>query len=105
MSSLVILARGDSSRMKKENLKQKKLSPEEIRKANERSKRLIAVGQNERPMLYYGLYNGKKAGYTKIYIVIGENGQMFRESYDADHNGNFMVYGYSLLPNICLRVQ
>lgn len=87
--SLVILAGGASSRMKKEALKQEELSLEEIKQANERSKGLIGVGQNGRPMLDYVLYNAKKAGYTKIYIVIGENGQMFQEFYDADRNGKF----------------
>ncbi|MFD2101518.1 sugar phosphate nucleotidyltransferase [Flagellimonas iocasae] len=89
ISSLVILAGGTSSRMKREALNQEGLSSEQIKQANELSKGLIGVGQNGRPMLDYVLFNAKKAGYTKIYLVIGENGKKFREFYDADHKGIF----------------
>ncbi|KAB5486051.1 MULTISPECIES: sugar phosphate nucleotidyltransferase [Flagellimonas] len=87
ISSLVILAGGASSRMKKEAAQQEGLSAEDIKQANERSKGLIGVGQQGRPLLDYVLYNAKKAGYTKIYIVIGENGQLFREFYGSGKSG------------------
>lgn len=84
LNSLVILAGGASSRMKKNPTNQTALSQEEIQQANERSKGLIGLGAEGRPMLDYVLYNAKKAGYRKIYIVIGERGELFREFYGGN---------------------
>ncbi|MEQ5789817.1 NTP transferase domain-containing protein [Muricauda sp. NFXS6] len=95
ISSLIILAGGASSRMKKEALIQKDLSEEDIKQANERSKGLIGVGQQGRPLLDYVLYNAKKAGYAKIYIVIGENGQLFKEFYGSGENSS-MFHGMEI---------
>lgn len=88
ISSLVILAGGASSRMKKEASIKEGLSEEDIKQANERSKGLIGVGQQGRPLLDYVLYNAKRAGYGKIYIVVGENGQLFKEFYASEKSGN-----------------
>lgn len=87
--NLIILAGGASSRMKKEAVSDK-LSSEEIAQANERSKGLIGVGQSGRPLLDYLLLNAKKAGYKNIYIIIGEQGDLFKEYYgNQDTNNNF----------------
>lgn len=83
ISSLVILAGGASSRMKREASNGQGLSEEDIKQANERSKGLIGVGRQGRPMLDYVLYNAKGAGYSKIYIVIGQDGQLFRKFYGS----------------------
>ncbi|MDX6181790.1 sugar phosphate nucleotidyltransferase [Flavobacterium sp. Fl-77] len=86
---LVILAGGASSRMKKESVA-KNLTTEEIVQANERSKGLIGVGAQGRPLLDYLLLNAKKAGYEKIYIIIGEQGDLFKEFYgNQNANNNF----------------
>lgn len=88
-NNLVILAGGASSRMKKEVLS-KNLTDEEIAQANERSKGLIGVGPNGRPLLDYLLLNAKNAGYQNIYIIIGEQGDLFKEFYGSDiKNNNF----------------
>ncbi|KAF2508396.1 NTP transferase domain-containing protein [Flavobacterium zhairuonense] len=87
-NNLVILAGGASSRMKKEAIADN-LSAEEIAQANERSKGLIGVGSTGRPLLDYLLLNAKKAGYENIYIIIGEQGELFKEFYgnhDADND-------------------
>lgn len=87
-NNLVILAGGASSRMKKEAVTNN-LSAEEIAQANERSKGLIGVGSSGRPLLDYLLLNAKKAGYQNIYIIIGEQGELFKEFYgnhDADND-------------------
>lgn len=81
LNTLVVLAGGASSRMKKNTYDQTALSTEEIQQANERSKGLIGLGGNGRPMMDYVLYNAKQAGFEKIYIVIGEQGDLFREFY------------------------
>ncbi|MCL6265453.1 sugar phosphate nucleotidyltransferase [Flagellimonas myxillae] len=86
--NLVILAGGASSRMKKTAKPEAGLSNEDIKQANERSKGLISVGQEGRPMMDYVLYNAKRAGYENIYIVIGEQGNLFREYYGSKDKDN-----------------
>lgn len=86
-NNLVILAGGASSRMKKEAVLDT-LSPEEIAQANERSKGLIGVGSDGRPLLDYLLLNAKKAGYKNIYIIIGEKGELFKEFYGSENTNN-----------------
>ncbi|MEC5167072.1 NDP-sugar pyrophosphorylase family protein [Flavobacterium sp. PL11] len=87
--NLVVLAGGASSRMKRK-VESDNLTAEEIAQANERSKGLIGVGPNGRPLLDYLLLNAKKAGYKNIYIIIGEQGDLFKEFYGtANKNNNF----------------
>lgn len=98
-NSLIILAGGASSRMKKQ-ASLENLNEEEIRQANERSKGLIGVGPNGRPLLDYLLLNAKKAGYKNIYIIIGEQGELFKEFYGSKKENNDF-YGL----NISFAVQ
>jgi glucose-1-phosphate adenylyltransferase len=86
-NNLVILAGGASSRMKKQ-ASSDNLSSEEIEQANKRSKGLIGVGPNGRPLLDYLLLNAKKAGYKNIYIIIGEQGDLFKEFYGSETKDN-----------------
>ncbi|PVX47468.1 glucose-1-phosphate adenylyltransferase [Flavobacterium sp. 103] len=86
-NNLIILAGGASSRMKKQ-ASLENLSNEEIQQANERSKGLIGVGPNGRPLLDYLLLNAKKAGYKNIYIIIGEQGELFKEFYGSKNKNN-----------------
>ena len=89
-TSLVVLAGGASSRMKKPPKEGKNLSEKEIQEANQRSKSLISVGNDGRPMMDYVLYNIKKAGFTNVYIVIGANGSLFKAYYgDKDKDNDF----------------
>lgn len=82
--SLIILAGGASSRMKKSTSNE--ISDEMTQQANSRSKALILL--NDRPMLDYVLYNAKQAGYVNIYIVIGKEGQLFKEYYGTKDSNN-----------------
>ena len=86
-TNLVILAGGASSRMKKQ-VGLENLSAVEIAQANERSKGLIGVGPNGRPLLDYLLLNAKRAGYKNIYIIIGEQGDLFKEFYGNETKNN-----------------
>ena len=86
-NNLIILAGGASSRMKKQATLEN-LTEEEIQQANERSKGLIGVGPNGRPLLDYLLLNAKKAGYKNIYIIIGEQGELFKEFYGTENENN-----------------
>lgn len=97
--NLIILAGGASSRMKKQAVVEN-LSPEEIAQANERSKGLIGVGPNGRPLMDYLLLNAKRAGYKNIYIIIGEQGDLFKAFY-GNENRNNDFYGL----NVSFAVQ
>ena len=101
--NLIILAGGASSRMKKEVVLNN-LTEEEIAQANERSKGLIGVGPNGRPLLDYLLLNAKKAGYKNIIIIIGEQGELFKEFYgNKDKNNDFhgldISFAVQYIPN------
>lgn len=88
-SNLIILAGGASSRMKKVT-HASNLTDIEIAQANERSKGLIGVGPNGRPLLDYLLYNAKQAGYKNVFIIISEHGALFKEFYgNKQKNNNF----------------
>ncbi|PXY43167.1 sugar phosphate nucleotidyltransferase [Flavobacterium hydrophilum] len=100
--NLVILAGGASSRMKKP-AEVSNLSEEEIAQANERSKGLIGVGPNGRPLMDYLLVNAKKAGYKNIYIIIGEQGDLFKSFYgskdkDNDFHGLNVSFAVQYIP-------
>ncbi|MEW7281277.1 sugar phosphate nucleotidyltransferase [Aquimarina sp. 2201CG1-2-11] len=84
--NLVILAGGASSRMKK--VSNTDLDKDLISQANTRSKSMISIDANDRPVMDYLLYNAKKAGYTHIYIVIGEKEQLIQEFYGKKSKGN-----------------
>lgn len=97
-NNLIILAGGMSSRMKKptsSNLVDKEAESQ----ANNRSKSLISVGNEGRPLMDYLLYNAKKAGYKNIYIVINEKGGLFKEFYgkkSANNNFNDLNISYAI---------
>jgi NDP-sugar pyrophosphorylase family protein len=85
--NLIILAGGASSRMKKQ-ADVTNLTQEEMAQANERSKGLIGVGTGGRPLLDYLLLNAKQAGYKNIYLVIGLDGDLFKEFYGSKDKNN-----------------
>lgn len=85
--NLIILAGGMSSRMKKPATSDK-LSKEEEEEANIKSKSLIRVGHEGRPLMDYLLYNAKKAGYKNIYLVINEKNSLFKEFYGVRSTQN-----------------
>ena len=56
------------------------LSPEKVAQANQLSKGLIELGG--KPFLSYLLDNILQAGFKNVYIIIGENSQMFRRAFE-----------------------
>ena len=82
--SLIILAAGLSSRMKK-SVSNKNLSKDSIEQANSREKGLIGIDKNGRPLIHYLLINAKSAGFKIIYLVIGQNSNSFK-SYFNENN-------------------
>jgi len=86
--NLIILAGGASSRMKK-STQLNSVSQKDVAQANQRSKGLISVGKNDRPILDYVLYNAKKSGYLNVYIVVSEKGlPSFKEFYGTSIDKN-----------------
>ena len=78
--TLIILAGGASSRMKKSI--DPNLSPEMSAQANLRSKGLIEVAG--RPFLSYLLDNVLKAGFKDVLIITGEDSELFRSTYEKN---------------------
>ena len=76
--NIIILAGGASSRMKKSV--DQNLSPEKVAQANQLSKGLIELGG--KPFLSYLLDNILQAGFKNVYIITGENSQMFRRAFE-----------------------
>lgn len=85
--NLIILAGGASSRMK-QSLASDTISAEEQQQANQRSKGLIGIGPENRPLLDFLLYNARQAGYKKIYFIVGRNNALFRELYGKNDSDN-----------------
>ena len=81
--SLIILAAGLSSRMKK-SVSSKNLSKRSIEQANSRDKGLIGIDKNGRPLIHYLLINAKIAGFKVIYLVIGQNSDSFKSYFDEN---------------------
>lgn len=82
--TLIILAGGTSSRMKKSD--SSGLSESASREANTVSKSLIRI--NDIPILDYILYNAKKAGLTEIVIITGPDNSSFKDHYGNENRGN-----------------
>lgn len=82
--TLIILAGGASSRMKKSTTTE--LSEEAMTQANTRSKSLILV--NDRPMMDYILYNAKQSGIKDVILVIGSQADLFKTYYGSKKSGN-----------------
>ena len=81
--SLIILAAGLSSRIKK-SVSSKNLSKRSIEQANSRDKGLIGIDKNGRPLIHYLLINAKIAGFKVIYLVIGQNSDSFKSYFDEN---------------------
>ncbi|MFH6770052.1 sugar phosphate nucleotidyltransferase [Gaetbulibacter aquiaggeris] len=84
--TIIILAGGASSRMK--NSTDVELGDDLAIQANTRAKSLISLDITGRPVMDYLLFNAKRAGYKRIYIVIGENENLIKEFYGDKSNGN-----------------
>lgn len=88
-TTLIILAAGASSRMKKESARAN-LTPDELRQAQTLSKSLIALGDKGRPLMDYLLFQAQKAGFTEVCLVVGEEASAFRRLYgEKDRNNAF----------------
>ena len=75
-TSLLILAAGMSSRMKASSSNQ--IEYKKLHQANTRSKGLIEIGTDSKPLIYYLLFNAQQAGYKTIYLITGKDSSLFR---------------------------
>jgi len=80
--NIIILAGGASSRMKKST--DQNLSPQKITQANKLSKGLIEL--RGKPFLSYLMENILNAEFKNVYIITGENSQMFRKAFENNLN-------------------
>ncbi len=76
--SLIILAGGASSRMKR-SLATSNLDIETLNIATETHKSLIPLGKNQKPLLYYLIKNAIAAEITTIYLITSPKNIAFKE--------------------------
>lgn len=84
---LVILAGGISSRMKK-SASQAPIDGRLERDADRKAKAMIGVGERQRPLMDFLLFNARESGYGDIVIVIGEGDTSVRTHYGGRDRGN-----------------
>lgn len=78
IQSLLIMAAGASSRMK--TSVSKDIGTIATEQANNRTKGLIEIGANGKPLLYYLLRNAQEAGYKTIYLITAADASFFRST-------------------------
>ena len=76
--SLLIMAAGASSRMKLSVAKN--IGHVTTEQANNRTKGLIGIGEDGKPLLHYLLRNAQEAGYKTIYLIIAADATFFRST-------------------------
>lgn len=89
--TLIILAGGKSSRMKNSSVDDAlsaELDAADIDQANQRSKALLPVGPDRRPLLDFVLQNSREAGYHDVILVVPEDNADFRAIYGSEDAGN-----------------
>ena len=92
--SIIILAAGLSSRMKKSK-SNNALSKNLLNQANTVEKGLIGVDKNGKPLIHYLLVNAQQAGFINIFLVIGEKTLNFKNYFSQNKyeglNINFAI--------------
>ncbi len=95
--SLVVLAAGMSSRMKKED-NDARLSSEDMQQANQRTKSLISIGEKGQVLLDYVLFNAQQAGFKNVYLVTGKDNTLFKEHYKSKKVGLKLYFAIQYIP-------
>ena len=78
MKSLLIMAGGASSRMKR-SLSQSNLSQDEKNLAGKVHKSLIPLGKEKKPLLFYLISNAVAVGVTDIYLITSSENEPFQK--------------------------
>lgn len=84
-NTLLLLAGGKSSRMKK-SVNTEGMSQAEIQAANRKNKGMIEI--NNRPFMDYIMYNAQKAGIENIVILTGEENSDMKSYYGEKETAN-----------------
>jgi len=84
IQSLLIMAAGASSRMKASVAKD--IGTAATEQANNRTKGLIEIGEDGKPLLYYLLRNAQEAGYKTIYLITAADASFFRSTMRSHPN-------------------
>ena len=78
MKSLLIMAGGASSRMKR-SLSQSNLTQDEKNLARKVHKSLIPLGKEKKPLLFYLISNAVSVGVTDIYLITSSENEPFQK--------------------------
>ncbi len=78
MKNLLIMAGGNSSRMKK-SIEKSTLSKKEREFVRKVHKSLIPIGKEKKPLLYYLISNAVNAGISDVYLITGPKNQLFKD--------------------------
>ena len=99
IQSLLIMAAGASSRMKSSVAKD--IGTVATEQANNRTKGLIEIGEDGKPLLYYLLRNAQVAGYKTIYLITAADATFFRSTIRSLPNLNqlHLVFVTQHIPN------
>ena len=87
MNSLIIMAGGVSSRMKR-SLGKSKLSESKKKLAQSVHKSLIPLGIEQKPLIFHLISNAVSAGYSDIYLITSPENQAFQEYIGKDKSHN-----------------
>ena len=87
MNSLIIMAGGASTRMKR-SLGKSKLSESKKKLAQSVHKSLIPLGIEQKPLIFHLISNAVAAGYSDIYLITSSENQAFQEYIGKDKSHN-----------------
>ena len=87
MNSLIIMAGGASSRMKR-SLGKSKLSESKKKIAHSVHKSLIPLGKEQKPLIFHLISNAVAAGYSDIYLITSPENHAFQEYIGKDKSNN-----------------
>ena len=87
MKSLLIMAGGDSSRMKR-SLSQSNLTQYEKNLAAKVHKSLIPLGKEKTPLLFYLISNAVAVGVTDIYLITSSENESFQKLVGTSKTNN-----------------
>lgn len=92
--TIMILAAGMSSRMKKSDSDE--LNKSKIEEANKKSKSLISFGKEGKPFIYFLLDNIIKAGYKNLILVVGKDYSDFEKSINKYKDSNQLKISFAI---------
>ena len=78
MAKLIIMAGGDSSRMKR-SIETSELTPETKKIASSAHKSLIPLGSKQKPLLFHLIQNAVNAGFKEVYLITSPKNEAFKE--------------------------